>query len=86
MSALADVRDNRYKKSLKKVSKKVDTCTFFAYFYIIKLKERDMEKVANAAVVAMGTLAIAGLLIIVGSAVIGKLDVRKFDTVAVVAE
>ena len=45
-----------------------------------------MVKVANAAVVAMGTLAIAGLLIIVGSAVIGKLDVRKFDTVAVVAE
>ena len=86
MSALADMRNNRYKKSLKKVSKTVDTCTFFSYFYIIKLKERVMVKVANAAVVAMGTLAIAGLLIIVGSAVIGKLDVRKFDTVAVVAE
>jgi len=35
-----------YKKSLNKVCKKVDTCTYYPYLYIIKLKERDMKKVA----------------------------------------
>jgi hypothetical protein len=36
--------DSSDKKSLKKVSKKVDTHYLIHYFYIINLKERDMTK------------------------------------------
>jgi hypothetical protein len=43
----------------KKVTKKVDTCSYFYYFYIINLKERDMKRVklAVAAVVVIATAA-----------------------------
>ena len=86
MSALKDVRDNRYKKSLKKVTFSVDTHGYFTYLYIIKLKERDMVKVANAVVVAMGTVAIAGLMFIVGSVAVGEFDFKKVDSIVLVGE
>ena len=45
-----------------------------------------MVKVANAVVVAMGTVAIAGLMFIVGSVAVGEFDFKKEDSIVLVGE